>query len=233
MPELDLGDWPNGLDDVACVHVFATMLHPNHPDKREAIIAGAPLPRQIQELLLKEYAHKTASVRRGHASGELLFVIRLIGERTDEREASINKAATLVSAFRPLERSWEGQLVPYNPSTLKRWWRDYKNVSHLWAALGLSQQKSQTMEGDPQFSLQSPKSLPAFLAVAEDMRRFGETNFTRARQPGKNTKQPTLDPAKTWKVPVGLSLPPISINLPDPPKDVLQALQNYDYRTGA
>ena len=55
-------------------------------------------------------------------------------------------------------------------------------------------------------------SLPAFLALAENMRRFGEGLTTRARKEGE--PKPILPPKETWKVPKGLALPEVGLRLP-------------------
>ncbi len=74
-------------------------------------------------------------------------------------------------------------------------WGVYRPVSHLWAACG--QLAVETGGGVVPCRL---ADLPLFLAVAESLRRDGES--CRLRQ-----SKTLLDPSKTWRVPADLQLP--------------------------
>jgi hypothetical protein len=67
-------------------------------------------------------------------------------------------------------------------------------------------------------------NLGLLLAVAEDMRRFGESFIMPRRQ------DPILTPAEVWKAPSDMNLPEIRIHLPPLTESPLEALERYRAR---
>ena len=78
-------------------------------------------------------------------------------------------------------------------------WRTFWPVAHLWSA-HFVRQHNLVIDGQPTSSPSWLDDLPHFLAVAEQLRRDGETCHPR------RSDQPILDPVKTWKAPSSLDL---------------------------
>jgi hypothetical protein len=83
-------------------------------------------------------------------------------------------------------------------------WRIFRPVAHLWPAYMLRSANLRT-DGQPVSRPCGPADLLRFLALAEQLRRDGET--CRPRQ----SDLPILDPARTWKAPPTLHLPDFRI----------------------
>jgi hypothetical protein len=94
---------------------------------------------------------------------------------------------------------------------LEKYWREYRCVAHLWAAVDelTGRELSQT-------------ALFQFLARAEELRRRGEA-YTPPH--GRET---LLDAKVTWKVPDGVLLPAAAASLPPLSDEELRLLKNLN-----
>jgi len=73
--------------------------------------------------------------------------------------------------------------------------------------------------------IKDPTARLQFLAVAEALRAMGESTYARGQ---RRKGGPLLDPQETWKVPADLSLPPVTLELPDVmPEFLLKSLKKY------
>jgi hypothetical protein len=70
------------------------------------------------------------------------------------------------------------------------------------------------------------EDLGLFLAVSENMRRFGEGYVL----PRRKDMETLLDPAATWRPPLGVPLPDVSVAVPPLAPDALQDLHSYRAR---
>src|SRR4051794_6120878 len=77
-------------------------------------------------------------------------------------------------------------------------WNDFRPAAHLEAAR--------------LFWHFAPSDLGSFFAIAEELRRRGEAHVLL--HPGRTL----LDPAETWRVPEGISLPPLPDTFEMPPR---------------
>lgn len=229
MPYLDLGDWKNGLDAFAPVRVFATMLFPTDDQRRteylaltfkQARLAPAspsekppPLYRAL-ETARKVYLTEGKPGRGGYLAGEILAIVWNIAEHHEgspRGEASVSKAKELLVEAKKSGKRFPGGLIASNSETLRKAWSNFQSVSHLWFAASCwipgeaVLEKSETALPDAVNKALTSENFPAILAVAEDIRRFGEAHTTRAREGGK--PKPTLSPKETWKLPDGFPLP--------------------------
>ncbi len=102
-----------------------------------------------------------------------------------------------------------GFLLPSSRSTVRRAWREYSSVAHLWFATAFRPPK-------PDEELRA--YLWEFLGLAETLRRRAESIF-----PHGQTK-PLLDPEHSWKCPEDFDLPEVEIELPPLSFEILKKL---------
>jgi hypothetical protein len=117
--------------------------------------------------------------------------------------------------------------------TIRAAFYKYRSVSHLWAACSLLiNQEIRSSIGALEnldiniFVEKIIEDLGLFLAVSENMRRFGEGHVLPRR---KNTET-LLDPATTWRAPLGVPLPDISVTVPPLAPAALKDLHSYRAR---
>ena len=229
MPYLDLGDWKNGLDAFAPVRVFATMLFPTDDQRRTEYLAltfkqarlapaspsGEPQPLyRALETARKVYLTEGKPGVGGYLAGEILVIVRNIAEHHEgspRGEASVSKAIALLAEARKTGKSFPGGLIASNPGTLRQAWSEFWSVSHLWFAVSCwipgeaVLDKSETALPDATIKALAIENFSAILAVAEDIRQFGEAHSTRSKQGDK--RKTVLSPKETWKLPDAFPLP--------------------------
>ena len=158
--------------------------------------------------------------QHGTTAGAVLVIVRTIVERYSECEPSLNKAfAVLEADLQGSGRRWTRQRPPANVRDIKKAWKAFKPVSHLWAAVWLLREQQGDTEAEETFS--TPETLLLFLAVAEDMRQFAETYSQR------RAHKALLTPGVAWEVPRDLSLPTVKLDMPPLSDEALKVLQNY------
>lgn len=138
------------------------------------------------------HAHELVSgkVCAGHVCGDVLKDILVAVRAGTQPAPSLNRTFCKFStAPRPVGTSL---------SEIRRAWNRYKPAAHLWAM------------GEPPSPDFDEEKLLAWLASAEMLRRLGE-----AYRPPK-ARGPILAPAKTWRLPPTLTLPPVEwVNVED------------------
>ncbi len=145
----------------------------------------------------------------GILAGELLLFIlncHSIGE-----SLGVTQAVPLFVRGLSEKRIDLGPLNYRRKSAMLHEWSTYKPSAHFWGAYVMWLVE---MEQDPAFS-PVPSSELNFLALAEELRRRGESCFTRGQ---KRLKGPVLDPTKTWRTPPDLRLPMVDLALPPLPE---------------
>ena len=219
MPELDLLTSKGGLHPFAFARLFSVMFFPTDGTRREEFRVWAHKQAPLEPLIptaepsalyrvldyaRDHYMRRGKRIEHGGMAGEILVTIRQIHEyhrqiRADE--PSTSKSIVIVAARRTI-----------GTSILETAWRNFRSVAHLWAALVCGNLQARGVEFPREFDPSYLDSLPVFLALAENMRRFGEGLTTRAREEGK--PKPILPPEQTWKVPEGFPLPEVGLRLP-------------------
>jgi hypothetical protein len=236
MPELDLAGWPERSNYSAFLGVLATMLFPNDESQRMAV---STLPGEVSpnhpaaDLAVAKYLE---GFHNGVWAGEVLFVVRIIAERHPEVEASISKAAIVIEAnARRIKRcSLDGARRFWaDEKTIRTAFYKYRSVAHLWTACSLMAHQftlpSMQVLDDLDIAIAVEKTiedLGVFLAVSENMRRFGEGHVL----PRRKDMETLLNPAASWRPALGAPLPDISVTVPPLPPAALKDLNSYRAR---
>ena len=233
MPELDLLDSTGALHLYAFPRLFSVMLFPTDDKLREQFrefarrqaplepstsMAQPPPLYQVLDHARNRYLTQGKPVERGGIAGEILVTIRQIHEhhlQVRPDEPSIAKTIVIVAARRKT-----------GTSILESAWSKFRSVAHLWAALVCVQLQASGSGFPREFDPSYLDSLPAFLALAEDMRRFGEGVTTRSFTDSK----PILPPEKTWRVPEGFPLPDVGVSVPPMSNSDVRELKGYQAR---
>lgn len=158
-----------------------------------------------------------AVIKRSHQNpgrlviaGEILFLIMQL-EKNCPGKASVNLACHIIEHQHQVSKT-----------TILKAWKEFKTVSHLWAAFMVSMWES---EEDEDFMKEidpfDPESLSGFLGLAEEFRKFGETNFP------KGAKGSTLDINKMWTTPTGFPLKDWIYEPPDLTEEEIKIISCY------
>jgi hypothetical protein len=223
MPELPISDGKGNLVPFAGLIVIATMVHPDDLRQRADLVfvrssllrlsgrrdeEELPVPVRVLRSYLEAPAYAeverlaAASGAGGAMAGDLLS--RIVRYRSVCPEhASLMKAVWVEEHLLEHGTDRLGQKLPYSRTTILDNWTFFKPVAHFWAAV---RRASEGEEGiaPPEFSLESEHGTPGLLSLAEYFRVIGESVKSRGQ------KDPTLDPATSWKVPSDLRLPELS-----------------------
>lgn len=156
---------------------------------------------------------------KGIIAGLILFSIKQMKEQEENSDfiggGSVNKAVDLISTTRKIPAEKEGKGI--SPASIRQYWTKYKSVSHLWAAYIMWGYAGKVEEISPH----RQSSLPVFLALAEDFRRFGESYISHG-QTGS-----LLSKGETWRPPTDAPLYKLTFNIPPLTPPELEALKNY------
>jgi hypothetical protein len=231
MPILDID-----LQDIATTYfkIKAVMLYPDDTEEQQIYVRlhqglhatqkpgqGAQGLAMLDSALLKDlYGRKEPEMRTRHEQGRLAGGILVLIKQLQDHdvEESVNKAMHMLGHWHKAR-----DLVcpiPTGRTRLRHYWAQFKSVAHLWADVYLRKRHALGTQSQPQTS---PEKIVAFLARAEWFRRFGEQHPTKRSNP----PLPTLPPQDTWRVPEGLTLPPVDLRLPRLTVHQRQCLQTY------
>lgn len=195
--------------------VLGAMRWPNDPEAVQSFIlamvhgarsaAEGEKPNAVTLMLLDEI--EKSNPRGSYAGKILLHLIEASTSQPDD--CSVNKAMFLTW------KSLDGVLLrnnkaaPSEKSTIKRAWREYKDVSHFFAAIEILMQMS---DNDP-----SKLAFQDILAISEKLVELAENI-------------PALIEWKPWRIMPGTQLP--SCNLAPAPltQDAIAALRDYSAR---
>lgn len=168
------------------------------PQVTELAIETANAPR-LQETTRQLVP---AAMRGGPLAAKTLLLVLSLA-------AHVPLQASLGNALRCCQVQLKGRRGG-STANLKKAWKRFAPVSHLWAAFDIGQEL--WMEAG---STGNGSKLAEWLALAEAFRLKGE-RWTPYRADG-----PLLDPARTWKVPDTFLLPKCEFEMPLPPPDLL------------
>ena len=239
MPLLNIANAFGELDQLSFPRLLSVMLFPGDPLRQEELVAvcgemelrGGGGTHEIMARIYRRSGLMGDKRRRvdGAIAGTVLVTVRKLRE-AKVPEASINKAIWITEAqLKAIKRSDTKrgtQSLPAevraNEKNIKRAWRHFRPVAHLWGALMILSQIERyggyapamlSLETDPTTAvLHKPEALRLLLGVAENMRLWGEGHATRA-----GYTYTTLRADETWKVLSGLAslcdtliMPPLS-----------------------
>ena len=145
------------------------------------------------------YGPPEAIVNRGGwvASDVLLFVLLNV-ETGNRDQATISKGIERFERFLAKPANKHHQM-PREKSGLIKMWSNFKPVAHLWAACRVIGMEHENGVDEV--------STGRLLAISEELRRRGESYVP------KHCKYPVLSPDKSWKLPDGLDLPNVEVDL--------------------
>lgn len=248
MPYLDLGDQRDPFD----MHdrLFAVMLFPDDEDRRRQYLRFWSFIRQALDAgeddlcralgpSARAFHEDGLPLLRGQQAGYVLAMLRAMTER-HSIEPSLNKAYNILArSAAPGLRTGNGKAVPATERSYREAFSKYRSVAHLWAAWALLLWYCKTiLNQEPIYlkldvakqqailEIHSQESLLELLALAEDMRRFGEGHTLFDKSQG-GIRTPILNSQITWKAPKGVALPDSSVCVPAFPDDVLGWLSEY------
>ena len=232
MPILDLGSWDQrqGLEPIASILVLGRMLFPDNTGRMEEFIAVVgekaereepgnqdPLYRALDPF---QFIHEDHRNHHGVITGHTLIAVRTIAENHPGAQASLNKAFFILSQDFMKQNAEAQRRLPANKRDFQKIWLRFKPVAHLWSALKLLEKELGDLDQAAEM-LEDETGLQYFLAVAENMRIFGES-YSLPRGGG-----PLLDPKITFRVPPDFPLPDIELKLPPLSEQGLSSLQSY------
>ncbi|NJL26399.1 MAG: hypothetical protein HC897_00300 [Thermoanaerobaculia bacterium] len=184
-------------------------------DVLEAILTGPSIDAALKQM--------NANAFDGAVAGDMLLFMLSCSIHNPEH-MSFRKAAFIVSRTIMGSKDQAGNGQNCGESTMKMAWGRFKTVAHLWAAYRLWELDC---EKDPRCSPFEPEGLITFLAMAEELRRFGTSSFAHSQ---KEKNRPILDPATTWRTPSRLILPSVTFSCDPLPPEVLKQLRKYRAR---
>ena len=130
----------------------------------------------------------------------LLFILRCAAHQP--KDASVGKAVYVMERALVLLKNEQGRPVSASRSTITNAWGKFKNVSHLWAAVYISEQSINAL---------NPDNLREFLATAELFRNQAEAHVP---PPRRAKAAPLLAEGEAWAAPDRLELPTIAFEPP-------------------
>jgi hypothetical protein len=166
--------------------------------------------------IMKKYGE---ACYRGIIAGHMLFAIKQMKDQEQDIESmgggSVNKAVDLICITNKIVAEKLG--IGISPTSIRKYWAEYKPVSHLWAAY-----KMWGVAGCPdECSPHHCSSLPIFLTLGDEFRKFGES-YSSHGQDG-----PLLSKNETCRPPANIPLYEVSFDLPLLTPAELKILNDY------
>lgn len=141
------------------------------------------------------------SVRAGFVVGQLLLTMFLLDRYADQLPPRGGRGATLSKAV-AVAAKWgknggtlgDGHPFPSSDRTIRTYWKRFRSVAHLWAALSVNV----AAPWAPDRETMSPEHFATFLGVAAGFQKFG-LDFVIFNRTTK-TEERLLDPAALWRL---------------------------------
>ena len=229
MPILKLGE----IDDWIGIRLYTFMAHPNDEKIREEYLAWLKVKTSLEqasrierisgnkklEFQLNAYDELKTLIKapsygevieRGKRSiveasiaGEILYGICQYHYAYKTNKVTVNKMVWLIE--NSMRRRPTRILKSVKRRKILDYWREYKSVAHFWCALKLLSSVLK-IKGYPDCNLLREKHQALnLIAVAEEIRRFGENFSWHTGMP------PVLPKGKCLRLPKSFPLPKISI----------------------
>ena len=191
----------SNLDSQATVHLTAeTLTH----------LIDAPSHAALKE--------KTrVAVKRGTVVGDVLASIYLM-DRFGLPEPGMNKAIHVAQRFARHAKYGDESTMRLSDRTIKKYWREYESVAHLWSAWRLNMSYRYVEDQTSLFF----ENLPMLLQVAAGQLEFGRT-FVPARV---KPRKAILDTPDIWDVPPEIL--PRPLDGAEVPEELIKYLEDYD-----
>ena len=154
---------------------------------------------------------------QGTMAGFILFTVMQMNKEEIKGGASFNKVVYLIDNYHANDLRKAG--FQMNSLYVKKSWRLYKPVAHLWAAHNMWQFAGSPVDSDPYGFVDS---IEKFFALAEVFRKFGESFY-----PSTGRQEPLLKANETWRPPDNFIEFKAEFNLPKLSKGDRDALKKY------
>ena len=203
-----LEDRLDGLDDSALLTVnAATLRHFLEGHSRAEI-------KKLQGEAFKR------AIFAGYILSSIYLMDRFADVHPKFARPSINKAlhACQKFAISPSGKFGDGEKMNWSEQSIRKCWKEFKSVAHLWAAFTLNQQYQFMEPGLPD----SAEDLATFLSVASGLYHFGSTFIPKAATPAV----PVLSVDDPWMVPS--SILPAALKSESVPTLLMQFMDSYE-----
>ncbi len=165
----------------------------------------------------------TAATKAGFVAGSFLAsIFHMCSFPEVFHEPSIRKAIVISQAFAKKSKFGDRSRMPVSENTIRKNFKDFRSVAHLWAALWLHQVFPMR---DQREVLGSPEAINDFLGIAGLVQDFGCAFIPQRAKP----RQAILDPSSIWSVPRSAQrlVPPWK----GPSEWMLRVLRDYKARS--
>jgi hypothetical protein len=135
----------------------------------------------------------------GLCAGSMLYTICMFKKHRPEMGVGMNKSAVAVT----LELERHGRKIGKNESTIKKYWSEYKNAAHLWAALMVEFRNQ---------GLKLPVDFMKLLNVAEGLINCGNT---------------VVEDWKPWRAPSSILTVTTTVEIPEPDAEDIAIVERY------
>jgi len=189
------------------------MLSPKDLGSAESFLALVFGSSSYSRFLRQAISRFAAAATGGAIAGEVfLHLLQLKLHRPDE--ASVGKAAFLVSRDLEDKQLHSGKAAPSNADRVHTFWAKFRPAAHFWAAFRLAQDAGQAQ-------LASNFSESEFAAVNDHILLGADLLLSRAMG-----AQLDFDP-RPWKLPDAYPRKPFYIGVPPPTPWAIERLREY------
>jgi hypothetical protein len=214
MPEIPLVSGGEALGPIVSHLIVQTVMWcPKDSDSVYSYLSLVIGSSIQSELYLKTTKNLAKAAVGGLIAGEVfLKFLQLKVHRP--RDASVNKAAFIVSRELENRRSADGRRPPSNLDRVHKFWTDFRPAAHLWAALRL-QKDAGWVPVSPDVSGE------AFAAYSYNLILCADALLSRAEAAGIDVE------ADPWRLPEAYPRKPIKLEIPPPTASAIECLKNY------
>lgn len=244
MPEITLTDHPNDIGWIFSIMLFpndealrnqnygidvaklelrkADELSEKWLSPQSELLEPALSTRKITTLLIDAPADsdfkktRIERMKRGYIAGQILNSLYLM-DRFKLEEPSLHKAIYVTKEYAKKAKYSDGSKLPAE-SKIKEYWKEYKPVAHLWAALEINRIYSFVSDQSDCFS---EKGFTQFLQVAAGIYYFGIEFIPKRARPRK----PILDAEKCWRL--DNNIEPLNLISEIKPDKLIAILKKY------
>jgi len=165
------------------------------------------------------------SFKEGMIAGDVLGALYLMVRFNLDPEPSMNKAIDAFDKYASATKFGDGTPIPHSDKSVKKYWKKFKTVAHLWAAYRINQSFPYIAKQEDIFI--SRENLLMFLGVAKELLLFG-TKFTPKRPKlNKTIMEPTMKLTECFQIPDEIKPIPLNINTANSPDLLKHYLSTY------
>lgn len=160
------------------------------------------LARSMSEAELRKMRHQ--AIKRGSIAGGLLLIMYLM-DLFNIKDPSMNKAIYLLQRGSKDHFYGDGESLKSSEKTIRKYWKEYKPVAHLWGALELNNWYHLY---DPVDLLTGKENITIFLRMSAALLDFGKDLIPSHSK--SNT--PLLDYLECWTLPKEIETDPYCLD---------------------